>query len=101
MYEVGVVEVVLAGMGGVGVGVSDIDGVKDVGSDGGGNVDGVSDDAAPEEAASKEGASRVVDRGQGKPAMDASRLFSMRMNMVIGVNTGKTNGCRDTRNTAV
>ena len=92
---------VFAGMGGVGVGVSDVEGVKDVEFDGGGNVGGVSDDVAPEEAASKEGASRVVDWGQGKPAMDASRLFSMKLNMVIGVNMRKINGCNDTRNTVV
>ena len=92
---------VFAGMGGVGVGVSDVEGVKDVEIDGGGNVGDVSDDVAPEEAASKEGASRVVDRGQGKPAMDASRLFSMKLNMVIGVNMRKINGCNDMRNTVV
>ena len=101
MYGIGDVEVVFVEVGGVDVGVSDAEGVKDVGFDDGANVVGVSEDAAPEEAASNEGASRVVERGQGRPAMDASHLFSMKMNMVIGVNMGKTNGCSDTRNTVV
>ena len=101
MYGVGDVEVVFVEIGGVDVGVSDVEGVKDVGFNDGGNVVGVSEDAALEEAASKEGASRAVERGQGKPAMDASRLFSIKMNMVIGINMGNTDGCSDTRSAVV
>ena len=97
MYGVGVVEVVFVEIGGVGVGVSDVEVVKGAGFGGGGNVDGGSEDAAPEEAASQEGASRIVERGQGKPTMDASRLFSMKLYIVIGVNMGNTNGCSDMR----
>ena len=89
VYEVGDVEVVFVKIGGVDVGVSDVGVVKDVGFVDDANVVGVSEDAAPEDAASSEGASRVVARGQGRPAMDASRLFSMTTNMVIGINKGK------------
>ena len=89
VYEIGDVEVVFVEIGGVDVGVSDVEGVKDVGFEDGANVVGASEGAAPEDAASNEGASRVVERGQGRPAMEASRLFSMKMNMVIGINMGK------------
>ena len=89
VYEIGDVEVVFVKIGGVDVGVSVVEGVKDVGFVDDANVVGVSEDAAPEEAVSSEGASRVVERGQGRPAMEASRLFSMKMNMVAGINMGK------------
>ena len=105
VYDVGDVDVVFGGRGGMDGDGPDVDGVevvgfedgaivvgvKVVGFEGGAIVVGVkvvgledgaivvcvSEDAAPEEVASSEGASRVVERGQGRPAMDASRLFSM------------------------
>ena len=89
VYEVGDVEVVFVKTGGVDDGVSDVGVVNDVGFVDDDNVVGGSEDAAPEDAAPSEGASRVVERGQGRPAMDASRLFSMKTNMVIGINVGK------------
>ena len=58
----------------------DVGGFKVVGLEDGVIVGCISEDAAPEEVASYEGTSRVVERGQGSPAMDASRLFSMRLN---------------------
>ena len=102
VYEVSDVDVVFGGgMGGDGPEVDGVEvvdgamvvGVKVVGFEGGVIVVGVkvvgledgaivvciSEDAAPEEVASGEGASRVVERGQGRPAMDASRLFSMEL----------------------
>ena len=121
VYGVGDVDVVFGGIGGmdgdgpdvdgvevVGLGDGDIVvGVKVVGFEGGAIVVGVkvvgledgaivigaSEDAAPKEVASSEGASRVVERGQGRPAMDASRLFFIDIDMMLGINMGKTNGC--------
>ena len=102
VYGVGVVEVVFVEIG-VDVGVSDVEVevVKDAGFDGGSNVDGGSEGAAPEDAASEDGASRVVERGQGKPAMEASRLFSMTMGMIVGTKMGNIKGCSDTRSKVV
>ena len=97
VYEIGDVDVVFGKVGGIDVDVSDVEGVKAVGFEDGASVVGVSEDAAPEEAGSSEGASRVVERGQGRPAMEASRLFSMGVNMIIGIDMGKTNGCSDAR----
>ena len=97
VYEIGDVDVVFGKVGGIDVDVSDVEGVKAVGFEDGASVVGVSEDAAPGEAVSSEGASRVVERGQGRPAMEASRLFSMEINMIIGIDMGKTNGCSDAR----
>ena len=95
VYGVGVVEVVLVEIG-AGVGVSDVEVevVKGVGFDGCNNVDGGSKGAVPEDAASEVGASRVVERGQGKPAMDASRLFSMTRGMMVGAKVGNINAAK-------
>ena len=87
------VEVVGLGDGDIVVGVKVVGfeggaivvGVKVVGLEDGAIVIGASEDAAPEEVASSEGASRVVERGQGRPAMDASRLFSIDIDMMLGI----------------
>ena len=102
VYGIGVVEVVLVEIG-PGVGVSDVEVevVKVAGFDGGNNVGGVSKGAVPDDAASEVGASRVVERGQGKPAMDASRLFSMTMGMIVGAKVGNIKGCNNTRGKVV
>ena len=75
MYGVGVVEGLAVEVGGVEVGVSEVDGGRVVGF-GVGDVDDV-----PEEGAPEGGASRRLERGQCKPAMVASRLFSIKMSM--------------------
>ena len=107
VYGVGDVEVVFGKIGGTEGDVSDVEGVKVVGFEDGVSVVGVkvvglgdgaivvggSEEVAPEEVASSEGASLVVERGQGRPAVEASRLFSMVSDMIPGINMGKTNGC--------
>ena len=97
VYEIGDVDVVFGKVGGIEVDVSDVEGVKAVGFKDGVSVVGVSEEVAPEEAGSSEGASLVVGPGQGRPAMEASRLFSMDIDMILGINMGKTNGCSDAR----
>ena len=87
-------------VGGMGVGVSEVDGDKDAGF-GVGNVGDVPEEGAPEEGAPEEGASRMLERGQCKPAMDASRLFSIKvyiLNVVIWCNT---NSCGNKQGEAV
>ena len=83
MYGVGVVEGLVVEFGGVEVGVSEVDGGKVVGF-GVGDVDDV-----PEEGAPEEGASRMLERGQCKPAMVASRLFSINVSMLNSVIVGQ------------
>ena len=101
VYGVGDVEVVFGKIGGMDVDVSDVEGVKAVGFEDGASVVGVSEEVAPEETGSSEGASRVVGPGQGRPAMEASRLFSMDIDMILGINMGTTNGCSDARRPVV
>ena len=100
MYGVGVVEVLAVEVGGMGVGVSEVDGDKDAGF-GVGNVGDVPEEGAPEEGAPEEGASRMLERGQCKPAMDASRLFSIKVYMLNIVIWCNTNSCGNKQGEAV
>ena len=100
VYGVGVVEVLVVEVGGMGIGVSEVEGDKDAGF-GVGNVGDVPEEGAPEEGAPEEGASRMLERGQCKPAMDASRLFSIKMYMLNVVIKDNTNSCGDEHGEAV
>ena len=93
MYGVGVVEGLAVAVGGVEVGNSEVDGGRVVGF-GGGDVDdvpeeGTPEEGAPEEGAPEEGASRRLERGQCKPAMDASRLFSIKVSILRSMIVGQ------------
>ena len=79
MYGAGDVGGLVVAGGGMGLGVSEVVDGKVVGL-GVGDVDDV-----PEEG----GTSRILGVGQCKPAMDASRLFSIRMNMRTSVIIGR------------
>ena len=85
MYGAGDVGGLVVVVGGMGLGVSEVVDGKVVGL-GVGDVDEV-----PEEG----GTSRMLEVGQCKPAMDASRLFSIKLKLLTGVITGNTNGCEE------
>ena len=100
VYGVGVVEVLAVEEGGMGIGVSEVDGDKDAGF-GVGNVGDVPEEGAPEDGAPEEGASLMLERGQCNPAMDASRLFSIKMYMMNVIVWDNISSCGSKQGEAV